>query len=369
MVFHVLSVQLAPDDERLLGRHLDLPIAGTEIDGDAIQVIGWVIGRASRVKGVEIVAGGRVWQRLQLGQPRPDLAAAFPDAPDAGEAGFRTTIGLRGMTRTELQLHAWLEDGSRVPLGSVVAARSGRSPSAPMGPLGTVDLGDLRRSEPVSEAWGFERGLPVDRRFIESFLERFRSDIRGRTLEVDTDAYTRRFGDDRLTSVDVLDIDPENRAATIVADLARADHVPSASFDTIILTQTLQLIYDLRPAVGHLHRMLAPGGTVLATAPGVTSLDHETWGDIWAWSFTTYSMRRLFEEFFDPDHVHVEVFGNVLAATAFVQGLSVEDLTMEELDAVDRHYPVIVAVRAQKPPEPPAPTPHRAHRAKRARRG
>lgn len=351
MIFRVLSVQLAPDDERLLGRHLDLPIAGTEVEGDAIRLLGWVIGRDSRVKNVEVVSAGRVWQRLPLDQPRPDLEVAFPEAPDAGMAGFRTTVGLRGVTRTELLLQAWLEDGSRVRLGSVVAARSGRSSSAPVGPSGTVDLGHLRRSDPVSENWGYERGQPVDRRYIESFLERFRSDIQGRVLEIESDDYSRRFGDDRLTKVDVLDIDPENRAATVVADLAQADDVPSASFDTIILTQTLQLVYDLRAAIGHLHRMLAPGGTVLATAPGITSLDHETWSDIWAWSFTPYSMRRLFEESFERDQVQVEAFGNVLAATAFVHGLSVEDLTMEELDAVDRHYPVIVAVRARKPPE------------------
>ncbi len=354
MAFRVLSVQLDPDDTQLIGRHLDLPVAGSEFGGEALQIMGWVIGRASRVKNVEVVAGGRVWQRLVLDQARPDLATAFPDAPAAGQAGFRTTIGLRGMTRADLQLNAWLEDGSRVRLGTVIAARSGPGASPPVGPPGTVDLGDLRRSEPVSHDWGFDRGVPVDRRYIESFLERFRADIGGRCLEIETDAYLRRFGDDRLTKVDVLDVDPDNRDATIVADLAAADHVPSASFDTIVLTQTLQLIYDLRAAVGHLHRILAPGGTILATAPGITAIDKEAWSDIWAWSFTAYSMRRLFEECFDPAQVHVEVFGNVLAATAFVHGLSVGDLTMEELDVVDTHYPVIVAVRARKPPDPKA---------------
>src|SRR6185503_1474005 len=59
------------------------------------------------------------------------------------------------------------------------------------------DWGDLRRLRPVSRTFGYDRGLPVDRYYIESFLERNRRDIDGRTLEIGDDEYTRRFGGER----------------------------------------------------------------------------------------------------------------------------------------------------------------------------
>jgi hypothetical protein len=44
----------------------------------------------------------------------------------------------------------------------------------------------------------------------------------------------------------------------------------------------------------------------------------------------------------------VETRGNVLAATAFLQGLVVADLRPEELDHSDRDYQVSILVRARK---------------------
>src|SRR5689334_3710614 len=40
-----------------------------------------------------------------------------------------------------------------------------------LGPsVGEVRLGDLRRLTPISRNWGFDRGQPVDRYYIENFL-------------------------------------------------------------------------------------------------------------------------------------------------------------------------------------------------------
>jgi len=46
----------------------------------------------------------------------------------------------------------------------------------------------------------------------------------------------------------------------------------------------------------------------------------------------------------------VQRYGNVFAATMFLQGLAVEELDTRDLDPVDRAYPVIVSVRARKAP-------------------
>ena len=134
-------------------------------------------------------------------------------------------------------------------------------------------------------------------------------------------AYTRRFGGDRVTVSDVLHVVPGDPEATIVADLASAEHIPSNAFDCIILTQTLQLIYDVRAAVATLHRILKPGGVVLATFPGISQTYDTEWGFTWCWSFTEVSAARLFGDAFGAEQVAVESFGNVLAAMCFLHGL------------------------------------------------
>jgi SAM-dependent methyltransferase len=211
-----------------------------------------------------------------------------------------------------------------------------------------VSFGDFRRTRPISSHFGFERGQPVDRYYIERFLERHRADVRGRVLEVGDASYTRRFGGDRVTRSDVLHVHEGSPLATVVADLADAGHIPSDSFDCIILTQTLHLVFDVHAAVATLHRILAPGGVLLATVPGISQIDRGEWGETWFWSFTRQSARRTFEMRFAPADVAVDQYGNVLAAIAFLEGLAGHELEEHELAVTDPAYPVCVAVRAVK---------------------
>lgn len=211
-----------------------------------------------------------------------------------------------------------------------------------------TDFGQLRRVIPVSRDFGLSRGQPIDRYYIERFLAAQAGDIRGRVLEMQTDAYTRQFGKDRVTHADVLDLNRGNARATIVADLGARDALPAAVFDCILCTQTLLLIYDFRSAIANMHRALKPGGVVLATVPGVAHkiTSEEPSGDFWR--FTSMSARRVFVEMFGQNAVEVKSFGNVLAATAFLHGLAVEELEPEELERYDPEFEVTIAVRAVK---------------------
>jgi len=216
-------------------------------------------------------------------------------------------------------------------------------------PLGSVHFGSLRRVTPVSRHLGRDRGLPIDRYYIERFLTAHADRIQGHVLEIDDDRYTRKFGGDRVTRSDVLHVHPNNPRATIVADLTSADQIPSDRFDCIILTQTLPFIYDIHAVVLTLHRILKPGGVVLATVGGITQIsrcDMERWGHYW--SFTTLSTRLLFEEAFPPANVRVDSFGNVLAATAFLHGLAAEELHPAELDYRDPDYEFLITILAVK---------------------
>ena len=214
-----------------------------------------------------------------------------------------------------------------------------------------IEFGDLRRTSPISSCWGLDRGKPLDRHYIETFLDQHRDDIRGRVLEIKDSGYTRRYGEGRVVRADVLDIDPENQAATIVADLSKSSGVPAQSFDCVILTQTLGLIYDVRAALANVHRSLKPGGVLLCTVPASGRISYEgpaLDGDFWR--FTEASVRQLFAEVFPVDGFEVRVYGNVLARTAFLYGLAAHELSREELDALDPFFPVTYAIRAQRRP-------------------
>jgi SAM-dependent methyltransferase len=211
-----------------------------------------------------------------------------------------------------------------------------------------VRFGSLRRTSPISRKFGFDRGQPIDRYYIERFLGANADVIRGRVLEVGDSGYTRRFGGTRVTRSEVLNIELGHPQTTIVGDLARADNIPSDSFDCLVITQTLHLIYDLPDAVGTLHRILSPGGTLLTTFPGITPLSTDRWADTWYWALTPLSAARLFGDVFGPDKVEVAAHGNVLTSVAFLEGLAARELRREELDVDDPQFPMLITVSAFK---------------------
>jgi peptidoglycan/xylan/chitin deacetylase (PgdA/CDA1 family)/glycosyltransferase involved in cell wall biosynthesis len=183
--------------------------------------------------------------------------------------------------------------------------------------LSRVEWGDLRRVQPLSRSWGRDRGKPIDRYYIDGFLETHRSDVRGRVLEVRE--RTERF-----------------------------DAVPTASYDCIVLTQTLHLVDDIVAVLSECARILAPGGVLLATVPSVTRVEDEAGRDGDLWRLTEASVRKLFAEVFAIDAFDVTAYGNVMACTAFLHGLSAEEMTPADLDQVDARFPVVIAIRAVK---------------------
>jgi hypothetical protein len=198
--------------------------------------------------------------------------------------------------------------------------------------------------EPVSREFGFERGKPVDRWYIERFLNEHRADIRGAVLEVAESTYTQWYGDGKVTQSDVLHRQG-NDESTIVGDLTTGEGLPRQAYDCFICTQTLPFIYDVHADVQGMANVLKPGGVVLATVPGMSQVsrdDKRDWGD-W-WRFTSQGTQRLFEEAFDE--VEVQAHGNVLSAAAFLYAYAAEELTEAELAHRDPDYELLITVRA-----------------------
>lgn len=210
-----------------------------------------------------------------------------------------------------------------------------------------VDFGVLGTTRPISLNFGWDRGTPIDRYYVENFLALHADDVKGRVLEIADDAYSRRYGGSKITKQDVLHLDVKHPKATLVGDLTQPHVLPDDAFDCIVLTQTLQLIFDLEQAVRRLHAALRPGGVLLMTVPGISQIDRNQWRDYWYWSFTAMSIRKLFERHFAPA-MEIKTHGNVLAATAFLQGAALEEVDQAKLDVHDPAYPLVITLWAQK---------------------
>ena len=167
-------------------------------------------------------------------------------------------------------------------------------------------------------------------------------------LEIAAPDYTTRFGSG-VEKVDILMATEGNPQATIVADLTDAPQIPDDSFDCAIVTQTLQFVYDVRAALATLQRILAPGGVLLATVPGLTKIsppEDEEWGE-W-WHYTSRSAQKAGGGGVRRGRGR----GAGVRERALRGGVSLRPGRLgsrpEELEAHDRLYEVIVGVRAVK---------------------
>ena len=205
--------------------------------------------------------------------------------------------------------------------------------------------GNLRRLQPFSAYYGFDRGTPVDRPYIDAWLTEHAHLIRGRTLEIRSAEYSMRYGSE-LESCDVMDIDPANPAATIVADANERGSLRPDYYDCIILTQTLQFL-DPPRAIDNLYSALRPGGNLLISVPSASRVEpHCEHSDFYRW--TPAGLRRLLQTL-EGAHVAVQGRGNLLTVVAHLHGLVAEELREEELRFTDARYPLVAFATVQKP--------------------
>ncbi|MCI5148403.1 MAG: methyltransferase domain-containing protein, partial [Candidatus Electrothrix sp. MAN1_4] len=214
------------------------------------------------------------------------------------------------------------------------------------------DWGDLRRLTPFCPEWGTDRGRCIDRYYIENFLESNRVCIRGSVLEVHDADYTVQFGGEDVEVSDVIDIDPGNPRATIIADLRDAQAIATHSYDCFIMTQTLHVIYDMRSVLAECIRILKPGGVLLATIPCAGKIAPEQGLDGDFWRMTKDGVYNLFSEFFDPDQLEVQSYGNVQTNIAYFYGLACHELTEQEFKEYDPETSLLVSVCGRTTGEP-----------------
>ncbi len=206
--------------------------------------------------------------------------------------------------------------------------------------LPAINWGQLRSMQPVSSKWGFDRGTPVDRYYIEQFLQQHCDDIRGSVAEIGGDDYARRFGGARLAQVEVVDVTSTNPRATRLADLNEPDSLPTGAYDAFILTQTLPHLRDPATALAEAYRSLKPGGTLLLTVPSIIRVSREPEDH---WRFTVDSVTRLITDRCPGARMQVSSHGNLVTAIAFLIGAAAEELSASELAHGDEAYPISIS--------------------------
>ena len=200
---------------------------------------------------------------------------------------------------------------------------------------------------PLSSKFGNGRGTPIDRYYIENFLEKNKSIITGDVMEIADNTYTYRFGSN-LNDVKCLHVNGWGKNA-IKGNLETGEGIVENSVDCLICTQTIQFIFDVDSVAANIHKILKPGGTALITAAGISYLsmyDYNNWGEYW--KFTRQSMQRLFEKYFEKENIEVDTFGNSKIAMGMMYGLCREDFTCEDLDYCDEQFPLIVVASVRK---------------------
>jgi SAM-dependent methyltransferase len=212
-----------------------------------------------------------------------------------------------------------------------------------------VRWGNLRRIEPVSRTFGFERGTPIDRHYLERFLHEEAAVIRGVVGEISEARYTEAFGGDRVERVEVIDVDATNPRATVIADLTQPGGLATATFDCLLVIQTLQYTHPLGVAVRTCLDALRPGGTLLLALPGLAPHDTHVPIEGDYWRFLPAGVEALLREVAPEARATVRGYGNLVAATAALHGLAAEELTARELAHRDPGFPVLVCARVDVP--------------------
>ena len=130
-----------------------------------------------------------------------------------------------------------------------------------------------------------------ERILLKKQIKKHSHHITGDVLDVGCgsfDRYSELFSFKKYLKMDI----DENNNPDIIGSAANIP-LPDNSVDSIVCTQVLGDIWDLKKVFSEFFRVLKPGGKVLATESLMAAM-HDEPHDFWR--FTNYSLERFFQE-------------------------------------------------------------------------
>lgn len=204
-------------------------------------------------------------------------------------------------------------------------------------------------TEPISLQFGTERGTPVDRYYIEQFLKKYSSLIRGDVLEIEDNTYTKQFGKDKVDHAIVMDVSSNDSSISFCANLETGEGIRDEIADCFILTQTLMYLFDVKKAAHNIGRLLKKGGFALITCSGISQNSRRCMDNYGCYfNFNANVFNQMFREEPSLSVVETGSYGNVKTVSAHINGLCHEDLKKEDYQCNDKYYPLIVYAVVRK---------------------
>ena len=202
----------------------------------------------------------------------------------------------------------------------------------------------------ISNDFGFGRGTPIDRMYIENFFKNQAGEISGVCLEFGDTSYIDEFGKS-VSKKYVFNYSEESSKINniIMGDLTKLDTLSENSFDCILCINVLNFIYDLPSAVLGLKKLIKPNGKIIITMAGVSAhisrYDMDRWGDYWR--LTDKAAMKLFKDAgLNVDKI--QTYGNPYACSAQINGYCMEDLSQEKIVTSHPDYQLLVACMLSK---------------------
>ena len=159
-----------------------------------------------------------------------------------------------------------------------------------------------------------------------------------------------------MTQPEALDLAAHSPEVKVVADLARADHVPGDEYDCFVNQFTTTVIYDIEAALYHAIRILKPGGVLLINFWCLDfylhrGLDMGTGAPLYMhhW-FTPIQIENMLRRLdLAEDDFSLTIYGNLLTRMAFLLNEPAKAFTPQERDHIDPGQPLLICARVVKP--------------------
>ena len=204
-----------------------------------------------------------------------------------------------------------------------------------------LDWGTMRRRFAICEWFGFSRGAPVDRYYLDRFVAEIRERVVGEVLEIGGRSANRElYGFPNVTRYQTLDMRP-GPGVDIVGDAHDPAIHPPDSVDSIVAFNVLEHCEQPWKVVENMRLWLRRGGWAFCMVPNAQRI-HAMPRDYWRalpeavqWMFRDFSTREIRQ------------YGNPTTVIAAYLGIAAEELSRDELDEIHLDYPVATCISAR----------------------